>query len=64
VLTFLLVALLQNSQRRGEQALQQKLDAIADGLADLMSHLAASSDTDLERDVGELKHAVGLEQRT
>jgi low affinity Fe/Cu permease len=36
IITFLLVALLQNSQRRGEQAMQQELDALADGLADLM----------------------------
>lgn len=38
IITFLLVALLQNTQRRGEQAINKKLDAIADGMADLMSH--------------------------
>ena len=31
IITFLLVALLQNTQRRSEQAIQKKLDAIADG---------------------------------
>jgi low affinity Fe/Cu permease len=36
IVTFLLVALLQNTQRRSEAALQHKLDALADGLADLM----------------------------
>jgi low affinity Fe/Cu permease len=36
IITFLLVALLQNTQKRNEQALQHKLDAVADGLADLM----------------------------
>jgi low affinity Fe/Cu permease len=36
VVTFLLVALLQNSQRRSELAMHRKLDAISDGLADLM----------------------------
>jgi Low affinity iron permease len=40
IITFLLVALLQNTQKRGEEALQHKLDAVADGLADLMDHFA------------------------
>src|SRR5215211_7461952 len=40
IITFLLVALLQNTQKRGEQAIQHKLDAVADGLADLMEHFA------------------------
>ena len=40
IITFLLVALLQNTQKRNEQALQRKLDALADGLADLMEHFA------------------------
>ena len=38
IITFLLVALLQNTQRRGDQAINKKFDAIADGMADLMSH--------------------------
>lgn len=65
ILTFLLVAILQNSQRRTEQALHQKLDALADGLADLMEHFLPGEDSDadeadLRRDVRELKTAVGL----
>lgn len=53
IITFLLVALLQNTQKRGDDALQQKLNAIANFLA---------SDRDAEsRD--ELCQAVGLEQR-
>jgi hypothetical protein len=64
IITFLLVALLQNSQRRGDQALHQKLDAIADGLADLMTHLTPGTASELESDVSELKQSVGLEQRT
>ena len=32
IVTFLLVALLQNSQRRSDEAVHAKLDAIADGL--------------------------------
>ena len=42
IVTFLLVALLQNSQRRNEDAFNQKLDALADGLADLMEHVGAA----------------------
>jgi len=38
IITFLMVALLQNSQTRSDQAIQHKLNAIADGLADLMTH--------------------------
>lgn len=38
IITFLMVALLQNSQTRNDQATQHKLNAIADALADLMEH--------------------------
>src|ERR1051325_10175215 len=38
IITFLMVALLQNSQTRSDQAVQHKLNALADGLADLMAH--------------------------
>jgi len=40
IITFLLVALLQNTHKRNEQALQHKLDAVADDLGDLMEHFA------------------------
>ena len=63
ILTFLLVAVLQNTQRRSEQAVHEKLDAIADGLADLMEFFleeAPDSADDLRRDINELKKAVGL----
>jgi hypothetical protein len=39
IITFVMVALLQNSQTRSDQAIQHKLNAIADGLADLMAHV-------------------------
>jgi hypothetical protein len=62
IITFLMVALLQNSQTRSDQAIQHKLNAIADGLADLMTHIRTDgSGTDLDCDVTELKAAVGLE---
>jgi low affinity Fe/Cu permease len=62
IVTFLLVALLQNSQTRADQALQQKLNAIAEGLAELM---AAHQDKakGLGHEIKELRAAVGLEQR-
>ncbi len=64
IITFLLVALLQNSQTRSDRAIQQKLNALADGLADLMDHMAErADDEDLRRDIRELRAAVGLEKR-
>lgn len=62
IITFLMVALLQNSQTRNDEATQHKLNAIADGLADLMGHFAGESD-ELRREIEELKLAVGLETR-
>jgi hypothetical protein len=62
IITFLMVALLQNSQTRTDQAVQHKLNAIADGLADLMEHIAADGDKcDLSQDLVELRTAVGIE---
>lgn len=64
IITFLMVALLQNSQTRNDQATQHKLNAMADGLADLMDALADQfSTTQLATDVRELRDAVGLEER-
>jgi low affinity Fe/Cu permease len=64
IVTFLMVALLQNSQTRSDQAIQHKLNAIADGLADVMAHLADSeTEHDLGRDIEELRSAVGLEEK-
>ena len=63
IITFLMVALLQNSQTRSDQAVQHKLNAIADGLADLMAHTAEGGvGRNLQQDVAELRDAVGLEQ--
>lgn len=64
IITFLMVALLQNSQTRSDQAVQHKLNAIADGLADVMGHLSAGSDeSSLRQDMMELRAAVGLEDQ-
>jgi low affinity Fe/Cu permease len=62
IVTFLLVALLQNTQTRANNAVQHKLNAIADGLADLMQELGQDR-PELQRDYKELRAAVGLEER-
>ena len=64
IITFLLVALLQNSQRRSEQAIQLKLDALAEGVADLVSRAGGDADggnNSLASDIQELREAVGAE---
>ena len=63
IITFLLVALLQNSQTRSDDALQEKLNAIADGLADLMAAQSKDDKTSLTSDIKDLRSAVGLEDR-
>lgn len=64
IITFLMVALLQNSQTRTDQATQHKLNAIADGLADLMDHMASQyPDSSLDHDMMELRAAIGLETK-
>lgn len=62
IITFLLVALLQNAQRRGEIVQQTKLNAIADALADLMEHQATGDAEGLMPDMHDLRTAVGLEE--
>ncbi|MGY0235578.1 low affinity iron permease family protein [Longispora urticae] len=64
IVTFLMVALLQNTQSRNDRAVQDKLNAIADGLADLMAAQAEHTDTpQLRHDMLELRESVGLEDR-
>jgi low affinity Fe/Cu permease len=59
VIAFLLIALLTNTERRGDRALHRKLDIVAVGLAELM----ASQDDDRLRDsIKELRTAVKLEE--
>jgi low affinity Fe/Cu permease len=63
IVTFLLVALLQNTQTRNDHAIQHKLNALADGLADLMEHTPSPDTAALAKDIEELRLAVGLEER-
>lgn len=60
VITFLMVALLQNSETRSDEASQAKLNAIAAALAQLMIAQPKES-IDLTEAVRELSNAVGLE---
>ena len=53
-------SLLQNTQKRSDDAVQHKLNAIADGLADLMKQLSKEH-PDLDTDLRELRLAVALE---
>jgi hypothetical protein len=62
IVTFLIVALLQNSQHRAEQAIHQKLDALADGLADFMEHLGGDQ-PGFANDIDDLRRAVGSRRR-
>jgi low affinity Fe/Cu permease len=62
IITFLLVALLQNTQYRADRALQKKLNAIVEALADIMEGLAERDPT-MAADVKELRRASGLEKR-
>jgi len=57
-ITFLLVALLENSTHRFEKTTNQKLNALANAMADLMDEFEG-----METDQRELRDAVGLEER-
>jgi low affinity Fe/Cu permease len=58
VVIVMLVAVLENAQRRSDQAIQRKLNAIADALADFMCETHVE-----DHQVHELRAAVGIEHR-
>lgn len=62
VLALLLLVLLENSSRRAEEAAQEKLNVLAEGLSDLMES-QAHHDPQLQDAVKRLRDAVGLEER-
>ncbi|GAA2264095.1 low affinity iron permease family protein [Glycomyces scopariae] len=63
IITFLTVALLQNSETRNEAALQHKLNAVAAGLADIMDRLSDGEEPEeMRKRRTELLRAVGLEE--
>jgi low affinity Fe/Cu permease len=62
VLSILLLVLLENSGRRTEEAAHEKLNVLAEALAELMeSH--SRTDPELEEATRKLREAVGLEER-
>ena len=62
VLSLLLLVLLENAGRRGDEAAQEKLNVIAEALSDLMES-RAEEDAELTDSVRRLREAVGLEER-
>jgi low affinity Fe/Cu permease len=62
VLSLLLLVLLENAGRRNTEAMQEKLNVIAEALAALMDSRAADDPT-LREAAEDLREAVGLEER-
>jgi low affinity Fe/Cu permease len=66
VLAFLLIALLQNSERRYDDALHRKIDAIAAGLAEVMERIDerdGPEESPLREKVENLRESIELERR-
>jgi low affinity Fe/Cu permease len=63
VLAFLLVALLQNSERRKDEATHEKLNTLAVAVAALMQYEARGDRAALMEQEREVRAAVGLEER-
>jgi low affinity Fe/Cu permease len=64
VLAFLLVALLQNSERRSDRAAREKLDVLSAAVADLLDLQLQTGDRDaIARRAAELREAIGIEER-
>lgn len=62
VLSLLLLVLLENSGRRNTEAMQEKLNVLAEALAALMES-RSEEDPRLREAVEDLREAVGLEER-
>jgi low affinity Fe/Cu permease len=62
ILSLLLLVLLENAGRRSEEASQEKLNVLAEALADLMEHHARDSEQ-LRGSVEKLREAIKLEER-
>ena len=62
VLSLLLLVLLENAGRRSEEAAQEKLNVLAEGLVALM-HSHSRDDEELRQAVADLRNAVGLEEK-
>lgn len=62
VLSLLLLVLLENAGRRSQESIQEKLNVLAEALADLMTSSAAD-DPELAESVEKLREAIALEER-
>jgi low affinity Fe/Cu permease len=63
VLAFLLVALLQNSERRTDRATNQKLDVLAGGLADMLALELGEADREaIVRRIEALRETIRVEE--
>lgn len=62
VLSLLLLVLLENAGRRNSEAMQEKLNVLAEGLSALMTSRAAE-DPQLREAADKLREAIGLEER-
>jgi low affinity Fe/Cu permease len=62
VVTLLLLVLLENASRRAEEAAQEKLNVIAEALAELMKS-QTRTDPGLRDATQKLRDAIGLEER-
>ena len=62
VLSLLLLVLLENAGRRNTEAMQEKLNVLAEALAALMESRAAD-DPELREAAENLRESVGLEER-
>ena len=62
MLSLLLLVLLENAGRRNTEAMQEKLNVMAEGLAALMESRAAD-DPELREAAENLREAVGLEEQ-
>jgi low affinity Fe/Cu permease len=63
VLSLLLLVLLENAGRRNTEAMQEKLNVIAEALSDLMAARTHHGDEQLAEAAQRLRDAVGLEAR-
>ena len=63
VLSLLLLVLLENAGRRNTEAMQEKLNVLAEALAALMEAQIEDDDHELREAVDNLREAVGLEGR-
>lgn len=63
VLSLLLLVLLENAGRRNTEAMQEKLNVLAEALAALMEAQLTDDSHELREAIADLREAVGLEER-